>query len=236
MNPSNQSAHREWGSFRPKAVLFDMDGVLFDSMPGHAVCWEQTFQKYGLHANAYDAFLHEGRTGEGIINQFAVTDWGREATKEEVAEIYAYKSQLFNQLPESKKMAGAQELLELVKQCGMKILVVTGSGQASLLSRLETNYPGIFKPEWIVSSKDCERGKPFPDPYLLGLEHGGISASEAIVVENAPLGVEAAVKAGIFTVGVNTGPLPEQLLAQAGASVVLPSMSALAELWRTTYL
>lgn len=235
MTTVQQFHRRAWGSFRPKAVLFDMDGVLFDSMPGHAQCWEQTFQHFGLKATAYDAYLNEGRTAESTINQFALADWGHAASDEEVEQLYAYKTQLFNQLPEAPKMVGADDVISVVQQLGMKILVVTGSGQESLLSRLNTNFPGVFKSDWVVSSKDCRRGKPFPDPYLLGLQRGGISADEAIVVENAPLGVEAAVGAGIFTIGVTTGPLPAHLLNEAGAGVVVENMHALANLLRTTF-
>ena len=83
-----------------------------------------------------------------------------------------------------------------------------------------------------MSSKDTLRGKPHPDPYLLGLQRAGaLQPWQALVVENAPLGVQAAVSAGIFTIAVNTGPLPESALAEAGANLLFPSMTALAEAW-----
>jgi len=66
-----------------KAVLFDMDGVLFDSMPNHAKSWAEVGQRFRLGITAEDAYLHEGRTGASTINSFARRDWGREATTEE---------------------------------------------------------------------------------------------------------------------------------------------------------
>ncbi|MBK5196572.1 MAG: beta-phosphoglucomutase, partial [Proteiniphilum sp.] len=65
-------------------------------------------------------------------------------------------------------------------------------------------------------------------PFLKGLEKGGyLQSNQAIVIENAPLGIEAAVGAGIFTIAVNTGPLPDAILREAGASVVFNSMTEL---------
>ena len=63
----------------------------------------------------------------------------------------------------------------------------------------------------------------------MGLQKAGVAANEAIVVENAPLGVEAGVAAGIFTIAVNTGPLPDQVLLDKGANLLFPSMEALSE-------
>ncbi len=110
-------------------------------------------------------------------------------------------------------------------------MVVTGSGQASLLDRLEENFPGMFRRELMVTAFDVKHGKPNPVPYLMALQKGGLKAEEAIVVENAPLGVEAAVDAGIFTVAVNTGPLDNQVLLDAGADALFPSMQALCDGW-----
>lgn len=211
-----------------QAILFDMDGVLFDSMPLHAKCWVEACRKFGLNATEQDTYMNEGRTALSTIDIFTREQWGRAVRPEEVDEIYAEKCRLFNLCPEAPKMPGAEDVLRRVRDAGLRIAVVTGSGQGTLLQRLETNYRGFFRPEYVVSSRDCERGKPNPDPYLLGLERVGVDADAALVVENAPLGVMAAHAAGIFTIAVNTGPLPDSALMDAGADVLFPSMSALA--------
>ena len=218
-----------FAEFAPKAVLFDMDGVLFDSMPIHAQSWSQVCSEFGLAMTAEEAYMHEGRTGAATINILTQRYWNRDATPQEVEEIYQEKCRLFNSYPEAPKMIGAEDVLRRVQAAGKTIVVVTGSGQKSLLDRLEHNYPGFFTPELVVSSKDVKHGKPNPEPYLMGLEKVGLKPWEAIVVENAPLGVRAGVAANIFTIAVNTGPLPESALLDEGANMLFPSMSALAE-------
>ena len=215
-------------AFSPRAVLFDMDGVLFDSMPLHANSWAKVCTEFGLSMTPTEAYMHEGRTGESTINILSMRARGRKATQEEIEAIYAEKCRLFNSLPEAPKMPGAEQTLEHVRDCGMNILVVTGSGQQSLLERLNTNYPCFFASERVVSSKDVKHGKPNPEPYLKGLEKAQVEPWEAIVIENAPLGVKAAVDANIFTIAVNTGPLPDSVLLEQGADMVLASMEELA--------
>ncbi len=217
-----------FGEFSPKAVLFDMDGVLFDSMPYHASCWSEVSKRYGLPMTVEEVYQHEGRTAESTVNVLTQREWGRNATPEEINLLYAEKCRQFNTCPEAKKMTGADEALAAVKACGLRIGVVTGSGQLSLLERLTSNFPGYFTKELIVSSDDVKEGKPSPEPYLMGLEKMGVRPWEAIVVENAPLGVRAAVAANIFTIAVNTGPLDDRLLLDEGASVLFPNMHALA--------
>lgn len=216
---------------RLKAVLFDMDGVLFDSMPNHAYSWSHAMTQFGLHITPEEAYMHEGRTGAGTIDILARRCWGREATEEEKQKIYKAKSDLFSQCPEAKKMPGAQELLEKVKAAACARIVVTGSGQLSLLDRLDHNFPDIFCRELMVTSFDVKYGKPNPEPYLMGLQKGHIEPWEGIVVENAPLGVQAASAARIFTIAVNTGPLPDHVLLDAGADLLFPSMQALCDNW-----
>ena len=173
--------------------------------------------------------MNEGRTGSGTINILARRCWGRDATEEEIQRIYQAKSQLFNALPQAKPMPGALQALTAARERGLTIVLVTGSAQASLLERLEAHFPGFFSPERMVTGFDVKHGKPHPEPYLMGLARAGITAREAVVVENAPLGVEAGHAAGIFTLAANTGPLPDQVLSQAGADLVLPHMQAVAE-------
>ena len=221
-----------------RAFLFDMDGVLFDSMPNHAIAWVEAVKRYGLSMTREEVYMNEGRTGAGTINALAQRTWGRDATEEEIQNIYATKSEVFNTCPKALPMTGAAEVLNNVRALGKLPLIVTGSGQVSLLDRLNSAYPGVFKRDLMVTAFDVTQGKPFPEPYLKGLIKAGAALNpdgsplrpeEAVVVENAPLGVRAGKAAGIYTIAVNTGPLSDQVLLDAGADIVFPSMSALAE-------
>ncbi|MBR4645253.1 MAG: HAD-IA family hydrolase [Bacteroidaceae bacterium] len=214
---------------RLKAVLFDMDGVLFDSMPNHAYAWSHAMTEYGLSMTPEEVYMNEGRTGSGTINMLAQRFWGRDATEEEKQLIYEAKSKVFNTLPEAKPILGALETLQAVKAKGLKIVLVTGSAQTSLLEKLERSYPGFFHQDLMVTGFDVKLGKPYPEPYLKGLQKAGIRPEEGIVVENAPLGVQASHAAGIFTIAANTGPLTDEVLKNAGADIVLPGMMDVAK-------
>ena len=216
---------------RLKAVLFDMDGVLFDSMPYHAKAWVTSMSKYHLPMTEKEAFLNEGRTGMSTIDMVYSRVHGHGATKELIDEIYTDKCNEFSKFPEPERMPGALELLHKLKQAGITPVLVTGSGQYSLFDRIEREYPHMFTKDKMVTAYDVQHGKPDPEPYLMGLQKGGISAYEAIVVENAPIGIEAGVAAGIFTVAVNTGPLDDDVLLRAGANILYPSMQAFCDDW-----
>lgn len=218
-----------------KAVLFDMDGVLFDSMKNHATAWHEAMKRYGMDMTREEAYLHEGRTGAATINIVSIRQRQREATEEEIERIYQTKSDIFNSLPTAGRMTGAWELLQQVKADGLQPIVVTGSGQKSLLERLNQNFPDTFRAEWMVTAFDVKHGKPNPEPYLMALQKAGISANEAIVVENAPMGVQAGVAAGIFTVAVNTGPLPDEVLLEQGANLLFHSMTEFCEKWENFF-
>lgn len=218
-----------------KAVLFDMDGVLFNSMPHHAEAWHKTMKSLGIGFSREEAYMHEGRTGAATINIVFRRELGREATPEEIESIYKEKSISFNSYAEAERMPGAWELLQKIKKEGLTPMVVTGSGQLSLLERLEHNFPGMFRKELMVTAFDVKYGKPHPEPYLMALKKGGIKAGEAVVIENAPLGVQAGHDAGIFTIAVNTGPLDGQILLDAGADLLFPSMEALCTQWEQLF-
>ena len=216
---------------RLRAVLFDMDGVLYNSMPSHAKAWHRAMAHFGYDRPEQEAYMHEGRMGASTINIVSRRQRGVEESEERIQEIYRVKSQFFNEYPPAEPMPGALELLRKLQVQGLKILIVTGSGQASLLDRLNHHFPGVFCRELMVTAFDVQRGKPDPEPYLMGLQKGGLRAEECVVVENAPLGVRAAKAAGIFTIAVNTGPLPDEALINEGADLLLPSMQALCDVW-----
>ncbi len=215
-----------------KAVFFDMDGVLFDSMPYHAKAWTKAMQELGIPFTEYDAYLHEGRTGASTINEFFIPYKNRESTPEEQQMIYRRKTEIFEQISSNRPMKCAYELLQNIKTEGLDICVVTGSAQMSLLEHLDEYFPNIFEPNRLVTALDVKHGKPNPEPYLMALAKTGVQPSQAIVVENAPLGVQAAKAAGIFTIAVNTGILEDEILWQAGADMVCPGgMYELFEKW-----
>lgn len=215
----------------PKAVLFDMDGVLYDSMRFHDRAWTEAANMYHLPSTPGEFYMFEGRTGTSTINMLFQRTFGRDATEEEKKSIYARKSKLFNLYNDGKAMGGAADVLQKVRSYHLQTLVVTGSGQHSLIDKLGVTYPGYFDPEHIISAADVQYGKPHPEPYLMGLAKAGVKANEAFVIENAPMGVEAGAAAGIFTIAVNTGPLDNRVLLDAGANLLYPDMASLAAGW-----
>ena len=215
--------------FTPKAVLFDMDGILVDSMHRHARCWKEAMQRFGLSISEQEVFEREGMRGVEIIQELTIQQLGHAVGEQEAQSMYDEKTRLFLAEGKVPTMTGASSVLQAAKACGMKIVVVTGSGQRTLLADLQHRFPGLIDPGLIVSSFDVSRGKPHPEPYLKGLQKAGVEPFEAIVVENAPLGVRAAVAAKIMTVGVNTGPLPRQMLIDEGATFVFDTMDELAD-------
>ena len=216
----------------PKAVLFDMDGVLYDSMPNHAVAWQESMEKFNISMSAEDAYATEGQRGIDTIRQMVRQQQGRDIDEQEAQTMYDVKSRLFHLMPEAPMMPGAIELMAQIQKMGMTICVVTGSGQRPLIERLKRDYGNFLDEQHIVTAYDVTRGKPHPEPYLKGLEKcGGLNPWEAVVVENAPLGVEAAVAARIFTVCINTGHLPEKLFEERHADLILDSMMQLNMQW-----
>ncbi len=218
-------------AFSPKAALIDMDGVLFDSMPHHASSWVQVMHSIGLSFDAKEAYQHEGRTGRGTIEIIFRRELHRDPTDQEVRDLYAMKAGLFDALPEAEVMPGAPETLEAIRLSGLTRVLVTGSGQKLLLGRIDRHFPGHFSEDRMVTAFDVKQGKPFPEPYLKGLQKAGVEASEAIVIENAPLGVQSAKAAGIFTVAVNTGLLEDSYLTDEGCDLLFHSMRELAAAW-----
>ncbi len=222
-----------FGVLCPKAVLFDMDGVLYDSMPNHAVAWQRSMATFGIQMTAHDAYATEGARGVDTIRMMVKQQQGRDISEQEAQLMYDEKTRQFHQMAKPKIMPGVLELMQQIKESGMQVGVVTGSGQRPLIQRLLNDFAEYLDEAHITTAYDVKRGKPNPDPYLAGLKKAGnLQPWEALVVENAPLGVHAGVAAQIFTVAVNTGPLPNETLAREGANLIFPTMQAFSEQWQ----
>jgi HAD superfamily hydrolase (TIGR01509 family) len=232
---SSYLSKNQYKSLDIKAAFFDMDGVLFDSMPYHAEAWKRTMNAHGIPFELHDAYVCEGRTGASVITEMFIKHHNRPATDDEIQLMYKEKSDCFNSISEIKRIPDILPLLQQLKADGIDIYIVTGSGQESLLDRLNKWFPGIFCKEKMVTAFDVKKGKPDPEPYLIALAKSGVQPNEAFVVENAPLGVRSSVAAGLFTFAVNTGILTtEELECEINNSgVVLPDMKAVKEYYET---
>ena len=208
----------------PGAALFDMDGTLYDSMPHHADAWYRMMTENGIPCSRDEFFGYEGRTGAATINILFERTFGHSASPEECAALYKIKTEYFKAMPDVSVMPGAQSAVRQCMARGLSTILVTGSGQGSLLGRLDTDFPGAFPADRRVTSHNVTHGKPHPEPYLRGIEFARVTHDRAIAFENAPLGVKSAADAGLFTIAVCTGPIPPAQMAEAGASVIFDSM------------
>lgn len=216
----------------PKVVLFDMDGVLYDSMPNHGVAWQRAMKEFGIHFTLEDSYATEGARGVDTIRKYAKAQLGKELSEEEAQQMYDVKAHYFHEMPEAKVFDGVIDLMQKIKASGLKIGIVTGSAQLPLIERVTRDFGEFVTKDQVTTAYDVKRGKPNPDPYLMGLKKAGNYApAEGIVVENAPLGVHAGVAAGCYTVAINSGPLADSVLLNEGANILFPTIRAFADSW-----
>ena len=214
----------------PRAALIDMDGTLYDSMKNHTKAWHRLMTELGVDCTREEFYLYEGRTGASTINALFQRQFGRDATDEEKTTLYHRKTEYFRELPPVLPMPGALDMLSTFRETGIQRVLVTGSGQQSVLDKISRDFPGMFDDDKRITAANVTHGKPHPEPFIRAMQLARVSPSQAIVVENAPLGVEAGDRAGAFTVGVTTGPIPREALEEAGAAVVFNSMPEFARL------
>jgi HAD superfamily hydrolase (TIGR01509 family) len=216
-------------AWKPRAALIDMDGTLIDSMRSHTAAWKRLSDELGLDAERDEFYLFEGMTGRATIKLLYKRAKGFEPTDAECDELYKRKTRYFNELPRVATIPGADRMLQQLIDRNVTRVLVTGSKQLSNLDRLDDDFPGAFAHDLRITASDVSHGKPHPEPYLRGMQLGTVSATESIVIENAPLGVESGAASGAFTIAVATGPIPQKALADAGADLVFGSMEEMAD-------
>lgn len=220
---------------KPSLVLFDMDGVLFDTMPYHADSWYATAKNYGLKATREEFYLYEGQKGSDTIKHLYKRQFGKEASEEFVSEVYNHKTTLFREQTEITLIPGIEPLIRHFKNEGVRIGVVTGSSKSNALSRIGSYLAEHIDLNNVVTADDCILGKPDAEPYRRGMALFGADPEDTLVIENAPYGVEAASKSKAFVIAVMTGPVPEKTLYDNGADVVLPDMASVMNWWAINY-
>jgi beta-phosphoglucomutase len=203
---------------REKGIIFDMDGVLVDAMPFHCKAIQTAAkQEVNVDVKQRDVYLLEGMPGEdmvkellrqkkytGYIEEISNDDDNSDKLDSVAHRIHERKKKIFEQINASAPINGAKELISNIR---CKKALVSGAAKQEVDSIIG-KYFGKDAFDVIVTGEDLEEGKPSPDPFRTALSKMGLKESEAIVVENAPLGVKAANNAGIrCIVTLNSTPL-----------------------------
>ncbi len=219
-------------AFSPKAVLFDMDGVLYDSMKKHAIAWKESMKSFGIKITEEQVFATEGMKGVDTIRLLVKEQWGKDISEDEAQKMYDEKGRLFHQMPEAPIYDGVIDLMKKIKASGLTMGIVTGSAQQQLIDRVANDFKEFVDKNNIVTAYNIKHGKPAPDPYLKGLKlTGNYQPWEGIVVENAPMGVRAGVAANIFTVAINSGPLDDRALLNEGSNLLFHKITEFCDAW-----
>ncbi|MBN2111282.1 MAG: HAD family phosphatase [Methanosarcinaceae archaeon] len=183
-----------------KAIIFDMDGVLVDTMSDHAQAVQNIFDQLGVKMDKRDIYEREGERTVDII-RFLLEKGTGDASAYDIRDIVRRYIQEFNRIVELQVFEELRESLPLIRT-RFRLAVVSGSDRPIVNDIIRNEFPDIF--EVMVTADDVERGKPDPEPYLRAVEMLGIESDECIVVENAPMGVESAQRAGICCIAVPT--------------------------------
>ena len=191
-----------------RAVLFDFDGVLVDSMPYHVRNWQEVFRPYGVKIEPRDVLLLEGRPGIEIAAGLAEKA-GLQLKSEELHRITKRKRKLYQATTRAKLLPEARDLLTKLKQQGFKVGLVTGSVLGNIKAVLDEEALRLF--DVIVTSEEVANGKPHPESYLRAAEKLNCQPSQCLVVENAPIGIQAAKAASMTCIAVTSTLNPEEL-------------------------
>jgi len=194
-----------------KGIIFDMDGVLIDAMLFHAEAMRLAIKEETKHdINNKVVYLLEGLPGSKLVKEIFKREKIDENLDHRIAErIAKKKKEIFKQIQNSKPIEGVRELISELNGCRCLKAVVSGSSKEEIESILDENV-GSNNFDFVISGDDLKEGQGKPDPasFQIALQRMNLTPSEAIVVKNSPLGIEAADKAGIpYIVTLNNTPL-----------------------------
>ncbi len=201
-----------------KAVIFDIDGTLVDSVDLHAQAWQETFRHYGREIPYAEVRQQIGKGGDQLMPVFF--------TKEELGrfgeEMEKYRGDLFKReyLSHVKGFAKVRELFERVRADGKRIALASSAKEDEIDAyKKAANIEDLVEKE--TSADDADKSKPHPDIFEAALAQlGNIDVSEVIVVGDTPYDAEAAGKINLRTVGVLCGGFPEEQLRAAGCVAI----------------
>ncbi len=191
------------------ALIFDMDGTMIDSMTSHARSWEVFAARHGVKMDLSELMRRTtGRTGTECMGEL----FGRSITAEEALPLVKEKEQIYRELftPIFAEVRGFKAFEAQARAMGLKIAVGTAGDIHNVefaLSHLKMDHA----PQAIIRGDMGLPGKPEPAIFLEAARAISVAASHAIVFEDAPLGIEAARRAGMRAVAICSTHSPQEL-------------------------
>jgi len=195
-----------------RAILFDMDGVLVDSTPSVSRVWKQWAREHGFDPE-HVAHVAQGRPSITTIRELL-------PNADHEAENRIVERREIEDVEGTEACPGAAGLLASLPSDGW--VLVTSSTRD--LARARLRAAGYATPKLIVTSSDITHGKPHPEPFLKAAAMAGAPASECIVVEDTPVGIQAGKAAGCRVLALRTT-MPEDLLEGAGPDWIADSLA-----------
>lgn len=185
-----------------RGVLFDLDGVIVDTLHYHFLAWNHMFAKLGgSPVNEQTVLLHEGRNSREIL-PILMQETGVTIPADQQARFIEEKRAYFRTIVQITRYPGAFETIDELRRRGFKVAVVTACALKNMQHALNREQRAHF--DFIITGDEVPRAKPFPDPYLTAARNLGLRPDQCVVVENAPLGIESARNAGMRCVAIET--------------------------------
>jgi beta-phosphoglucomutase len=186
-----------------RGVIFDLDGVLVDSMPSHYKAWEIAFKEVAnINVDERLIYLLEGMRGSELVK--TIFEERGFSNYSLVEKVNSRKNEIFKTISNIDSYSGTEELVASLR-CSKA--VVSGSAKEDVKTIIDRNFgKDLF--DRIITADDIGKGKPNPSSFLVALRKMNVKPSQTMVVENAPLGVQAANNAGTECIVVlNNTPL-----------------------------
>ncbi len=198
----------------PKAVIFDVDGTLIDSVDLHARAWQDAFSDFGHEIAFGDIRSQIGKGGDQLMPVFL----SKEELDAKGEELEKHRGQVLKERyrPQITPFPGGRELLQRLQADSIRIaLAPSAKGDELQVYKQAADIDDLLDAE--TSSDDAEASKPNPDIFIAAMKRlSGISSDQAIVVGDTPYDAEAAEKAGLRTSGLLCGGWSEADLKKAG--------------------
>lgn len=204
-----------------EAVLFDMDGVILNSMSLHDDAWRQALLEQGVEISSEEILLREGEKGTQTARDL-LQKKNRNPTAEQIEGLIQRKRQLLKKNIRIDLFPMAEECVDFFHRKGYRLGLVTGSFRHEV--ELLLPPPVLDRFHVVVTADDVERGKPHPESYLRAVSKLGVRPQAALVVENAPYGVRSAKAAGMACIALTTS-LSREYLKEA--DWIVPDLEAL---------